>query len=377
MSDSNRTRTSLVVEATPGTTPATPTMLVIPKTSFNVGQRTRYVESQLIRADANIQSVQKVSSAVAGSLATELMRSESGESIHALKSAAFRATETAAATEVLSVTASSGVLSATGIHTGVEVGDLVRVRSPDDGTFLAFVPVTAVGTGSITVSGSVPNGSSYAVQRGPRLKNGTTDTHFSIEHARLDANLFKILRGVGIGSMGLRIADEQITELTFGVEGMNGTRAGTAYGSSYTSHADVPSYTATRVPLFQLGGATYELLNMSIAFDNRLAARRRAGSDGPTSIRRGSFYVSGTITCYLDAWTELIKHDAGSSSDFSIAMLDELGNCEAIRLPQLKWTEATDETGGKDQDDFAVLNFQGELDPAEGITARWLRWLAV
>lgn len=375
MSDSNRTRSSLVVESTPGTTPATPTMLVIPKASFNVGQRTRYAESRLIRSDANIQGVQKVSSAVSGSLVTELMHSTSGESINLLRAAAFRTTETAAATQVTPVLAASGVLSATGIHTGVEVGDLVRVRTSAD-VLVGYFPVTVVGSDQITVAGTFADGADYKVQRGARLKNGTTDTHFSIEHARLDNNLFKILRGIGIGTLGLRVADEQITELSFGVEGMNGARAGSAYGSGYTSHADVPSYTATRIPLFQLGGTTYEMVDMSITFDNRLAARRRAGSEGPTSIRRGSFFVTGTVTCYLDAWTELIKHDAGTASDFSISMQDELGNAEAIRLPQLKWTEATDETRGKDQDDFKVLTFQGELNSVEGITARWLRWAA-
>lgn len=373
MSDSNRTRTSLVAESTPGTTPATPTMLVVPKSSFSARPRPSYQESAIIRADANIQGVYKVSNSVSGQLATELMYSASGESIYALLAAAMRSTPSAAVSYASGnvLTGETTITRASGsfITDGFAVGDIVKVTgSPDDGYYrLSGVQALTLGLEGAFWS---DDDASVTVTRGLRMANGTTDTHFSLEHARLDEDLYQIMRGMALGGMGLRIADEQITQLTFDFEGMNGARAATEYGNTYTDHTDRESFVAVNIPIFKVGGVAYEAMDIAIDVNNRVRGRRRVGAEGPTSIRRGSFAVTGTVNCYLDSWAELNKYDAGTASDIWLVQTDSAGNAIGVSIPQVKWTDAGTDTRGKDQDDFAALTFQAELDSAEDLSMR-------
>lgn len=377
MSDSNRTKTSLVVESTAGETPVGDDFLIIPKASCSLRDNTKYVESDIIRDDCNVQSVQKVGSVIGGSVATELFFSASGESIHALMQGAFRTTETAAATEVTGVACSGGVLSATGIHTGVEVGDLVKVRTSADALVgVGYFPVSVVGTNSITVTGSPTNGTGYKVVRGARMKNGTTDIDFSIEHARLDATLYSIFRGLAVSRMSMAIADEQITKLNFDFAGLNSSRGASAYAPGYTAHTDRDPITAVSVPMFRIAGTTYEFVDMSINVDTSAVARRRVGLATPTRVRRGTARITGTVNIYLDAWTELVKYSDGTASDMQIVQQDSEGNAYGLVIPKLKWTDGMADTRGKDQDDFKRLTFQAELNSTQGISARWQRFVA-
>lgn len=380
MSDSNRTKTSLIAEVTAGTTPSTPTMLVVPKASFSLRPTPRYTESQIIRDDANVQGVYLVSSGVQGQLDSELVYSSSGDAIHSLIAAAMRTTETAAATQVTGVTSTSNVLSggSGNVETGCEVGDIVRVRDSGD-ALLGYFRVGTINTGAHTMTltgGTLADGSGRKIDRGARMKNGTTDTHFSLEHARLDETLYEIFRGIGVGRMEVGIADEQISRLSFGLEGMSAARATSAYASGYTSPTNRDSMTARTVQTFQLGGTTYEMTDMTLTVDHGIAARRQVGTSTPTSLRRGSTRITGTVNCYLDAWTELSKMDAGTASELWVVQQDGAGNCWSFAIPQLKWTDGSADTRGRDQDDFKRLTFQAELDTTELISMRVQRWAA-
>lgn len=380
MTDSNRTRTSLIAEVTPGTTPSTPTLLVLPKAAFSGRDAIGYVESDIIRNDANVQSVQKVSEGISGTIETELQYSVAGDAMLALIAAALGATETAAATQVTGVTSSSNVLSggSGNVETGCEVGDVVRVLDSSD-VLLGYFKVGSINVGAHTmtlVGGTLANGSNRKVQRGARMKNGTTETHFSIEHARPDGSLYQMFRGCGIGGFTLRVADEQITRLSFPFEGMSSALATSEFGSAYTDPTPRESIAAVSVPVFRVGDGVYECQELSLAISRSLQARRKIGAQGPTSIRRGMFRVTGSTALYLDSWTELAKYKDGTNSDLWFVLQDAARNAWSFSVPRLKWTDGSAETRGKDQDDFARLQFQAELDPTELISLRSQRWAA-
>jgi len=377
--EASRTRTSLIQEVTPGTQPAG-AMLVVPKTNCTLRDAVGYRASDIIRSDANVQGVHKVSDGVTGGLATELQYAPSAEALGLLIAGAFRSTFTAAATQSTGVTCTTNVLSAgtPDLDTICEVGDIVRVRTSGD-VLLGYYRVTIVSAGAhtITVEGTLANGSNYKVLRGARIKNGTTDKHFSIEHARLDAALFHIFRGMGVGSMGIRVADEQLTTVAFGLEGMNSERGTSTFGAS--GHTDPTSYAtiaATSVPVLRIGGTEYEVMSASFDFANNLRARRKVGTSGPTSIGRGTFTVTGSVDMYLDAWTELTKYEAGTASAILLAMHDEAGNGCSLSLPTVKWTDGSESTDRKDTDDMARLRFQAEMHATELVTARLQFFLA-
>jgi len=371
--EASRTRTSLIQEVTPGTQPAG-AMLVVPKTNVTLRDAVGYRASEIIRSDANVQGVHKTSDGVTGGIATELQYAPATEGLGLLIAGAFRSTFTAAATQSTGVSCTANVLSAgtPDLDTICEVGDIVRVRTSGD-VLLGYYRVTNVNVGAhmITVEGTLGNGTGYKVLRGARIKNGTTDKHFSIEHARLDAALFHIFRGMGVASMGIRVADEQLTTVAFELEGMNSERGVVTFGGS--GHTDPTNYatmTNTSVPVLRIGGTEYEVMSATFDINNNLRMRRKVGTSGPTSLGRGTFTVTGSIDMYLDSWTELTKFEAGTATAILIAMQDEAGNGCSLSLPTVKWTDGTESTDRQNTDDMARLRFQAELHTTELVTAR-------
>ncbi|MCA8949443.1 MAG: hypothetical protein KDE27_08060 [Planctomycetes bacterium] len=176
--------------------------------------------------------------------------------------------------------------------------------------------------------------------------------------------------------MSLRVADEQISTISFEGQALNTARGTSAYGQAYDPATDHESMTSTGVPTILIGNAVYEATDCTVDFDSRIVGRRRIGTEGPGSLRRGRMRVTGTINVYLDAWTEIDKHEAGSVSSLVLGMESSDGYAYSLSIPELRWTQAMTDTEGPDLDDFARLSFQGELDATEGITARWQSFAA-
>jgi hypothetical protein len=225
MSDSNRIRVSIIPEVTFGVTPtSSPAFLVLATTGVTLRDRIGYQQSRTINNDRNVLDLVRLSKAAGGGIPMELTYSPVGEGLMRLITAAFAGTETAAAS-VSTIEATEGVGTLTRgsgsfITDGYEVGDIVRVSGSSvaaDNTFFKLSAVTAL---VLTVEGYTfaTDSSSLVVVRGARIKNGTTQTTFSIEVARLDLQIAQIFTGCVIDSLDFTIADEAITTVNFSVQ---------------------------------------------------------------------------------------------------------------------------------------------------------------
>lgn len=392
MSDANRIRVSLIPEVTFGVTPtSTPPFLILPTTGQSLRDRLGYQQSQTIRSDRNVKDLVRLSKAAGGGLPCELTFAETTTALYAaIRASLCSAAETAATTEVTSVTSSSNVLSAGSgnVETGVEVGDILRIRDASD-VLVAYVKVSAInsGTHTVTVVGAtIPNAvTTYKVLRGARMKNGTEELSYSVEVARTDIDIAQIFTGQVFDSMDLSVSDEGITTAGFSLMGSSSTRidapisgTGTSAiymtGATYTDPTSHPVLDSISVPEIRVANSAYAAKSLGITFANNVAPRTQIGALGPQSMRRGTFNAQIRVRAYMDGFDDLDDFATNTETDLWFILIDANNRGWSFSFPQCKFSDAGADTQGLDQDDYKELALQAFLDPTELCTVRVQRW---
>lgn len=392
MSDANRIRVSLIPEVTFGVTPtSTPPFLILPTTGQSLRDRLGYQQSQTIRSDRNVKDLVRLSKAAGGGLPCELTFAETTTALYAaIRASLCSAAETAATTQVTSVTSSSNVLSAGSgnVETGVEVGDILRIRDASD-VLVAYVKVSAIDTGAHTVTvvgATIPNAvTTYKVLRGARMKNGTEELSYSVEVARTDIDIAQIFTGQVFDSMDLSVSDEGITTAGFSLMGSSSTRidapisgTGTSAiymtGATYTDPTSHPVLDSISVPEIRVANSAYAAKSLGITFANNVAPRTQIGALGPQSMRRGTFNAQIRVRAYMDGFDDLDDFATNTETDLWFILIDANNRGWSFSFPQCKFSDAGADTQGLDQDDYKELALQAFLDPTELCTVRVQRW---
>lgn len=398
MSDANRIRASLIPEVTFAVTPtSTPAFLILPTTGQSLRDRLGYQQSQTIRSDRNVKDLVRLSKASGGGLPCELTFAETTTALYAaIRATLCSAAETAATTQVTSVTSSSNVLSvgSGNVETGVEVGDILRVRDASD-ALVAYVKVSAVDTGAHTVTvvgATIPNAvTTYKVLRGARMKNGTEELSYSVEVARLDVGdspnegIAQIFTGQVFDSMDMSVSDEAITTANFSLMGSSSTRidapvtgsGSTAVfmtGATYTDPTSHPVLDSISVPEIRVANGAYAAKSIGVTLSNNVAPRTQIGALGPQSMRRGSFGAQIRVRAYMDGFDDLDDYATNTETDLWFILIDANNRGWSFSFPQCKFSDAGADTQGLDQDDYKDLALTAYLDPTELCTVRVQRW---
>ncbi len=377
MSDSNRLQLSMVEESTFGVTPGTPTLLKFNKASSTLEANVDYTQSRTIREDRNVPDLVRVNNRAGGDIEAELQYDVTGAQWWTIKRSLQADAETAAASQATGITASTQVLTGTGVGTGKEVGDVVRVRTSGDVLVGYFRVVTVGSSSSITVEGGCPDGSNYKVDRGVRLKNGSTQKSATIEIAYLDVSKYEVLTGLVPDSFGVRIRDGEISTWAASFLGKTSSQRTAIAGSSYT-----PAPTTSvmdckgNVPVLRVGATDYAAKSIDFRWVNNSAARTVIGTQGAVSIRSGSFVLTGSVEAYFSDFVEYEKFLASTDSAILVVTQDNAGNAFAWSLPRVKWSRVGQPTPGLDQDVMQRLSFQAVLHATEALSARVIAFAA-
>lgn len=378
MSSANNTRFSLVEEVTAGTTPTNPAWLDLRTLGSTLAPNNAVIESREIRSSRNPPGAKLGAPASGGSLPCELHFDSTGALWKLLKASIQTDAETAASTQVTSVDADTtpNHLLASGVGTGIEVGDVVQILSSGD-VLLGYRRVTAVAANDVTYEGADINALNVKVKRGIRIKNGSTAKNFSMIEANYAPNTstynrFEIFKGQGVDTAALQIALGQITTLEFGIVGVGSSGLSTSDPSSGT-----PTYTAAptsevhdslnNVPSIQVAAAEYPVQSVSINWANGLRPRGVVGQRTPTGVGSGQFRGGGTITAYYDDIAEYNKALAGTKSDLLVVSRDSTGLAYVISIPSIRWGNPTRTNKVQDEQIITNLPFVFETDATENI----------
>jgi len=384
MSDSNRLRVSIVKESTFGTTPASPSMQILPVTGQSMRDRVGYTQSNIINADRNVEELVRLSKSAAGQTPFELMFSPTGEALELLMAATMCSAETAAYSDA-SATLAGGdkEITTTAGTSNVSVGDIVYVDS-DAGSNAGYYKVTAVTGSAVTVEADAnftADATSVTMTRAARRLNGTVEDSFTIEVARLDLGKAQIFTGCVVNTLDLTVADEAIVTGTFTFEAANSTFQDSDLGTdqfiasaTYTDATDHPVLDSLSIPEIRSAGSSFAAKQITLNINNNVAARTELGKLGAQSMRQGEFNVTGSFDAYFEDFSELQAYADNTTGAIWFALVDANSRGWSFSLPTVKFSDGGADVTGSNTDTMVSVSYQATLNDTESCTVRMQRW---
>jgi hypothetical protein len=385
MSNSGEIRVSIVEEITPGTTPASPTMLILPTTGQDMRPLIRYIESNTISPNRNRADTIRVNRSSGGGLPCELRWGTSGEALYQAIRAIMCCNEDAADTvsdATIVGPLSIGSLFKTGAFSGSlwKAGDVVRVTGntfPQDGGYGLIDSVSAPDGVSYKYKSSAGQVGGATCVRGARLQNAAVHRHFTVEIARLDIGKYVRFKKSVFNTASINIATGQISTINFGLVAGDVEFANTPIsGATYTAPTNRDVMDCVSVPVLQFSGVERECTSITLQIDNQAVPREKIGLSNVGTIRRGQWLLTGSARYYYDGDDDLKKYANGQAGDIVIAQEDVSGNAWTWAVPRAKWTDVSTPTSGPNQDDYFEGQFSAIADSTNTYTARLQRFVA-
>lgn len=275
-----------------------------------------------------------------------------------------------------STTVTTYVLAATGLTTNVSVGDVVRVRQTN-GTLVGYYPVVAMQPSAtpplLHVEGYLPTITGLKVQRGGRMKNGSTQKSYSIEVAYPTTGIYETFKGCVFDGLDFSVAVEQMISGNFMVMGQRGSGASASPLSATAGHYKAATATSVmqavdNIPNVRVAGLDYSARSISMRIANGGAAQKVVGSLGAQAIRSGTFAVTGQIAAYFSSITEYNKMIANQASSLLLVTQDSSGNAYTWWMPKVKYGAVSVPVQGQDTDVICTLDYQAVYDSLLGAT---------
>ena len=383
MGSSNRVRVAYVAESNWGVTPATPTLTTVRRTGGSLKSPTETVTSNEIRSDRNRATVQRVGVSANGSMEFELSYGSHDD----LLAAAFASAWTTAInfSDSVQITALTGTIAATGAFTNAAVGQWLKLSgftTPGNNGY--FRVATKTSANEITVEDPddvlEDETKSAAITSGGCLRNGTTESSFTIEQSHLDLGFYLQFLGMRVGGVNLSIPASGLITGSFDFQGKEATASAATIANTLTAAGTNPVFNGTsHFAALTVGGAalTDNLTEISVALTNNLRQRRALGSLAPVGVIYGTADVTGSFRLYPTGKTLIDKYLDFKESSLALRLVGGDGKKSYIlTIPKLVFTGDLPETGALDGDVTLDLNWTAYFDSGLDCTIQLDRFAA-
>jgi len=389
MADTSRARLSYLAETVWGSTPAA-ALSILRYTGESLGYDIASTTSQEIRADRQIADLIQRSASASGGFNFELSY---GAVDPLLAAALFSAWEAPVLINVVDdIEASAGNSNFTSsvtdfVASGVKVGQWLKASSfvANAGANNRYYRVTEVTenvlgvTPAPAVDEAAPGHS--ATFRGAMLRNGVTETSFTLEKHFQDVGKFLSFTGMVPGQFSLDIQTGSILRGSFGFVGKAASigDASVGTGAPVDPAAHDVMNAANNVGEIREAGAPLAsgvLQSLSIRLNNTLRPIQAVGALGNVDIGAGRCAVTGSVSVYFTDGALYRKYLDNTPTDLSFRVGDAAGNAYVVTLPRVRLTRGSIVAGGADQDVVASFDYQAVRDPGTGCTLQIDRFAA-
>lgn len=383
MGSSNRTRVAYVAESTWGVTPATPTLTTVRRTGGSLKSPTETVTSNEIRSDRNRATVQRVGVSANGSMEFELSYGSHDD----LLAAAFASAWTTAInfSGSVQITALTGTIAATGAFTNAFVGQWLKLSgftTPGNNGYFRVAKKTSANEITVEDPDDVleDETKSAAITSGGCLRNGTTESSFTIEQSHLDLGFYLQFLGMRVGGVNLSIPASGLITGSFDFQGKEATASAATIANTLTAAGTNPVFNGTsHFAALTVGGAALadNLTEISVALTNNLRQRRALGSLAPVGVIYGTADVTGSFRLYPTGKTLIDKYLDFEESSLALRLVGGDGKKSYIlTIPKLVFTGDLPETGALDGDVTLDLNWTAYFDSGLDCTIQLDRFAA-
>jgi hypothetical protein len=383
MGSSNRTRVAYVAESNWGVTPATPTLTTVRRTGGSLKSPTETVTSNEIRSDRNRATVQRVGVSANGSMEFELSYGSHDD----LLAAAFASAWTTAInfSDSVQITALTGTIAATGAFTNALVGQWLKLSGftkPGNNGYFRVAKKTSANEITVEDPDDVleDETKSAAITSGGCLRNGTTESSFTIEQSHLDLGFYLQFLGMRVGGVNLSIPASGLITGSFDFQGKEATASAATIANTLTAAGTNPVFNGTsHFAALTVGGAALadNLTEISVALTNNLRQRRALGSLAPVGVIYGTADVTGSFRLYPTGKTLIDKYLDFEESSLALRLVGGDGKKSYIlTIPKLVFTGDLPETGALDGDVTLDLNWTAYFDSGLDCTIQLDRFAA-
>jgi len=382
VSNANRVSLAYVEETTWGTTPSgPPTLKTLRYKSESLGQDTRTLTSDEIRADRRVSYIPRIDVGVTGKIDGELSYNAYDDFLEWALFASSWATENEVTGTIYSMASgdnslnrSSGDFTA-GAGTTFTAGQWIRTVGFSNSANNGFFKIVSVAATKIVLSqGTVTTeaaGATVTVTQGPYIVDGTTESSFTLERTYEDLSSIRaVYNGLEIDQLDLSGEVEGIWNVGFGLFGkreVSGTSTiGT--GSNTAAPTKLVMNAVDDINGFLEGGSAVTLIGSSFSLKNNLRQRKEMATLGPTSMGLGTCEITGTFRNYFSTAALFTKYLAYTTTSHVLKFVDSAGNGLLIEFPNIKITAGRRVAGAKNTDvigEFSFAAFSGTSDTAQ------------
>ena len=389
MADSSRAQLCYLAETTWGVTPAA-AMTRMRFTGESLGFQIQNTTSREVRADRQVADLIQTGAEASGSVEVELSYGAHDALLAAALFSAWQAPVSLSASDDIAASASgAGFTSAATDFTaaGIAVGQWLRVTgfAASGGANDGVYRVTSVAAATLGVSPAPAVDEAAAgltvTLAGGLLRNGVTETSFTLEKQFADVGQSIAFTGMVPGSLSLDIQTGSVITASIGFTGRAASIGTGSVGTGAPLDAPIhPVMNAVgHVGEVREAGALLPdaaLRALSVRLDNGLRGVQAVGALGNVDVGAGRCTVTGRVSVYFADGALYAKYLAGVPTSLSFRVADPAGNGYVVTLPRVKLTRGTIVAGGNDQDVMADFELQALADPATGCTLQIDRFAA-
>lgn len=391
MSSSDFVRVSIVEESTFGTTPATPSFLVLRHTTQNFVHQIPKQTDPTVTGNRGVDDLIPLGKSATGQIGCTLRYSPTTDALFQLLRGVLMSSGESAVVTTASLSALTGestITRASGsfVSDGYEVGDVVKPSGFDTVADNTYWRVSAVSALELTCEGALwgsDESGTITLVRAARMKDGSTQRSFTVEVARTDRDIATIYRGVTWNQLALAVASNSIISLTFDGLGksaeyvsapISGTGNSAIYitGASYTSPAAHPSLT-TPLPELQYDGTDEAFQSFDVSLSNNLRPRDDVTEDGPAAMLLGSITSELRYRAYVDDHSRFSDYAGNTAQSLWFILLDANNRGWSLSFSSAKLREVSAPSGGLNQTDYENGTLVALRDSG-GVTLRLQRW---
>lgn len=389
MADSSRAQLYYLAESTWGATPAA-ALTQMRFTAESLGFQIQNTTSREVRADRQVADLIQTGAEASGSVEVELSYGAHDALLAAALFSAWGTPVAVSAVDDIAASAAGAAFTSTTADfaaAGIVAGQWVRVAgfAASGGANDGYYRVTSVAAHALGVSPAPALDEAAAGLTvdiaGTLLRNGVTETSFTLEKQFADVGQMIAFTGMVPGSLGLDIRTGAVITGSIAFTGKAAAIGVVSVGTG----APVP---ASSNPVMNAVGHVGEvredgvlmpdaaLRELSIRLDNGLRGIQAVGSLGNVDVGAGRCTVTGRVSVYFADAALYAKYLAGTPTSLSFRVTDADGAGYVVTLPRVKLTRGSIVAGGNDQDVLADFDLQALRDPATGCTLQIDRFAA-
>lgn len=327
--------------------------------------------SDVIRNDRQIDGVGMVGFSTGGDLNIELAVTQYNKIWEGLLDSDKTGTKSLSG---VAATAPS-TFAATGIGTGLSVGQMVFMSGFANAANNGAFRVTAAAADSITVSAAtLVNAAASGTIKANMIRNGTTDHSFMIEKAFPQAAQYHYLNGLVCSGCRLSITAGELITGAFSFMGKDQLPVGSAYtGDRNAVSPSDPMSASANVGRIESDNTTYSgaIQSVELTIAKNVRPQPKVGQTALAGVGVGRFNLTGTMQVYFENGTEYAAMRAHTYRSLRLIMQDTAGEWIALTMPKVVFTSGPVNADGNDRDVMLPLGFQAVRDPTTGCTLQF------